>query len=32
MTAPIGVEPPTTERHTARWARDIYDRVMGTNR
>lgn len=32
----IGVEPPTTERHTAlgdaRWARDIYDRVMGTNR
>jgi hypothetical protein len=36
LSRAIGVEPPTTERHTAkgdaRWARDIYDRVMGTNR
>lgn len=36
LSRAIGVEPPTTERHTAmgdaRWARDIYDRVMGKNR
>lgn len=36
LSRAIGVEPPTDERHTAmgdaRWARDIYDRVMGTNR
>lgn len=36
LSRAIGVEPPTTERHTAmgdaRWARDIYDQVMGTNR
>lgn len=31
----VGVEPPTDERHTAmgdaRWARAIYDRVMGAD-
>lgn len=36
LSRAIGVEPPTDERHTAmgdaRWARDIYDRAMGTTR